>query len=144
MLAAGMIAVPTFPPNSSGKLDRLKSIKNDSSAKYILCSKSLAIDLTSLTLNREHIIYIEDLISLKTTLEVSPAPNVIRSGEIAFLQYTSGSTGSPKGVCVSHGNIINNLSLIQNVVQTSVPDDKQTLVSWLTSSVVFKEIRSSI
>ena len=36
----------------------------------------------------------------------------IRSSEIAFLQYTSGSTSNPKGVMISHGNLIHNLTSI--------------------------------
>jgi len=48
--------------------------------------------------------------------------------DIAFLQYTSGSTTDPKGVMVSHGNLIHNLSLIeQSFGQTS---QSQTVI-WL-------------
>ncbi|MFD2201718.1 fatty acyl-AMP ligase [Shivajiella indica] len=38
----------------------------------------------------------------------------IKGDDIAFLQYTSGSTTAPKGVMVSHGNLIHNLGLIEN------------------------------
>lgn len=128
-LAAGMIAVPTFPPNNSRKLDRLKSIKNDCRTKYILCSKMLAANLASLTSNGEQVIYIEDLILEET--EKKTAHYAIKPEDIAFLQYTSGSTGLPKGVCISHGNIVNNLSLIQNVIPVPNFYKKQTLVTWL-------------
>ena len=47
---------------------------------------------------------------------------------LAFLQYTSGSTGMPKGVMVSHGNLINNLQLIKEAFGTGA-DDRS--VSWL-------------
>jgi len=47
---------------------------------------------------------------------------------LAFLQYTSGSTGQPKGVMVSHGNIIHNCTLIKELFQNT-PEDIG--VSWL-------------
>ena len=37
----------------------------------------------------------------------------IASDDLAFLQYTSGSTSDPKGVMVSHGNLLNNLECIR-------------------------------
>lgn len=53
---------------------------------------------------------------------------MIKEDDIAFLQYTSGSTSSPKGVMVSHGNLIHNLGLIQQSFgQTSA---SQTVI-WL-------------
>jgi acyl-CoA synthetase (AMP-forming)/AMP-acid ligase II len=52
----------------------------------------------------------------------------IKADDIAFLQYTSGSTTAPKGVMVSHGNLIHNLRLIeQSFGQTS---ESQTVI-WL-------------
>ncbi|PUA26290.1 MAG: hypothetical protein B0W54_24180 [Cellvibrio sp. 79] len=48
--------------------------------------------------------------------------------DLAFLQYTSGSTGAPKGVMVSHANLLHN----QRVLQTGFKNDADTrYVSWL-------------
>ena len=52
----------------------------------------------------------------------------IGSGDIAFLQYTSGSTTIPKGVMVSHGNLINNLGFIEESFGLT---NKSSTVFWL-------------
>jgi acyl-CoA synthetase (AMP-forming)/AMP-acid ligase II len=54
---------------------------------------------------------------------------VPRSEELAFLQYTSGSTGEPRGVMVTHGNLMHNLGLISAAFATGSGD--RTSVFWL-------------
>ncbi len=52
----------------------------------------------------------------------------VSSSDIAFLQYTSGSTGDPKGVTLTHANLLANLRAILAVVQMN---PKERAVSWL-------------
>jgi 1-acyl-sn-glycerol-3-phosphate acyltransferase len=52
----------------------------------------------------------------------------IRSGDLALLQYTSGSTGDPKGVMLTHANLLAN---IRTMIQASGATPAETFVSWL-------------
>jgi amino acid adenylation domain-containing protein len=52
----------------------------------------------------------------------------VTAESIAFLQYTSGSTSAPKGVMISHGNILHNQQVIQAACNT---DQESTVVGWL-------------
>ncbi|MBQ0740434.1 AMP-binding protein, partial [Aquimarina celericrescens] len=54
-------------------------------------------------------------------------PNIVPE-TVAFLQYTSGSTGNPKGVIVDHSNVIDNSKLFKKCFQNT-PDSVG--ISWL-------------
>jgi 1-acyl-sn-glycerol-3-phosphate acyltransferase len=57
-----------------------------------------------------------------------PVPVVVQSHDIAFIQYTSGSTGQPKGVALTHANLLANVRAMALAVRAT-PDD--VFVSWL-------------
>jgi acyl-CoA synthetase (AMP-forming)/AMP-acid ligase II len=129
-LYAGVIAVPAYPPRRNQSLSRLQSIATDAEATIVLTTSSL---LTTLQTAAPDTLLLSDLQWVATDL-LSEAlamhwqsPPITRES-LAFLQYTSGSTGDPKGVMISHGNLLHNSALIQNCFQDT-PQSQG--VSWL-------------
>jgi acyl transferase domain-containing protein/acyl-CoA synthetase (AMP-forming)/AMP-acid ligase II/alpha-beta hydrolase superfamily lysophospholipase/acyl carrier protein len=113
-LYAGAIAVPAFPPHPRRPMTRLKAMLADSLAPVALTTTTMMASL------QKRIEQDTDLNAL-TWIESDQIPvdmanswthPAISADSLAFLQYTSGSTGAPKGVMVSHGNLIHNLKFI--------------------------------
>ncbi|MDJ0661420.1 MAG: fatty acyl-AMP ligase [Crocosphaera sp.] len=115
-LYAGVIAVPIYPPRRNQSLDRLKAIIDDCQAKEVLTTSTIRSNLENSLI---HYPELQRLSWLTTDNLSTIAKNNnlsftnIQKDNIAFLQYTSGSTGNPKGVMVTHGNLLHNLSMIK-------------------------------
>jgi acyl-CoA synthetase (AMP-forming)/AMP-acid ligase II len=129
-LYAGVIAVPAYPPRRNQSLSRLQSIATDAEATIVLTTSSL---LATIQTAAPDTLMLSDLQWIATDLLSDAlaahwqAPPIARDS-LAFLQYTSGSTGDPKGVMISHGNLLHNSALIQNCFQDT-PESQG--VSWL-------------
>jgi acyl-CoA synthetase (AMP-forming)/AMP-acid ligase II len=113
-LLAGAIAVPSSPPRRAALSSRLQLLARDAGARFVLsdCSQVLDDDWTSMAVARfdlRELIEKGDTHGWGADLH-RPA---LHAAAIAFLQYTSGSTGDPKGVMVSHTNLIANSADIQ-------------------------------
>jgi len=104
-LSAGVLAVPAYPPRPNRSLERLLSLVKDAGATVVLTTPELLTQLDQLPLQ-----------GLKVLAEKDWGEQELPElalGELAFLQYTSGSTDTPKGVMVSHRNLLHNLAGIQ-------------------------------
>lgn len=127
--AAGAIAVPAFPPRRNRKASRIRSIVVDADVRWALSTRSVVEQLTG---DERH----EDLTGVQLLGTDHPsirdrshwrAPN-LRPESLGVLQYTSGSTGSPKGVMLTHGNLVANSEIIWRAFETS----PETIgLSWL-------------
>lgn len=129
---AGVIAVPCYPPHRlqlARSLPRLTAIAANADPSVVLCTAEVAalsswvVDVPVL----QAIPWIATDTLRDDAIDYWQEPNVDPS-TVAFLQYTSGSTAAPRGVMVTHGNLLHNLSVINYVEEN---DSDSVSVSWL-------------
>ena len=133
-LYAGTIAVPADLPRRRARWNRLESIIRDASPSLLLSVHSTLDSLLAQAqiddrwLTNVKTIAVDEL-SCARTFEPHPDEEDESSpGDIAFLQYTSGSTSAPKGVMVSHRNVLATMLDIQRGWRH---DGRSVMVTWL-------------
>jgi fatty-acyl-CoA synthase len=143
ILLAGGIPVPLYPPFRADRIaeyaTRQASILRNAESRFLITSRqaeSLARLLQPRVPTLREVLNAERLVNppIKQGPDSKPWRPVtnlaysVRGEEIAFLQYTSGSTGDPKGVTLTHGNLLANIRSIVAGLEVR-PDD--VVVSWL-------------
>src|SRR5262249_46559205 len=129
----GLIAVPAYPPDParlSRTLPRFQAITRDAEPLVALTTASLLPMFEALASQNPGLKSIRWLATDHLANEMMSEwvyPDSDRNS-IAFLQYTSGSTSEPKGVMVSHGNLLHNEQMIQTAFRHT---EKSTFVGWL-------------
>jgi len=129
-LAAGVIAVPLMVPR--------RTVTRDSSAAIIVdCSPKIVLTTNELLEGRPDVIErfggcrhdwvtvsaVQDMVE-----EADTALPPARPDDLALLQYTSGSTSTPKGVMVSHANLLANLEMTRLAMSNA---QRSTFVGWV-------------
>jgi acyl-CoA synthetase (AMP-forming)/AMP-acid ligase II/acyl carrier protein len=130
---AGAMAVPTYPPMGmrSRSVSRLANIVADAHPILGLSTKT-GVDRTFVAQSRDPGIDGLRLLATDTLpLECGCPCEEVGTDAVALIQYTSGSTGSPRGVVLTHENLLANLAVIHGKVIEPVPPEERVLVSWV-------------
>lgn len=129
-LYGGVVAVPAYPPRSARGIPRLQAILADAMVRVALTTGSLlsmARALLDQTQAFDGLTWIATD-ELEVGQESDWCPPGVDSGSLAFLQYTSGSTRAPRGVMVTHGNLLHNLGVMHEWFRDT---SDNVAVSWL-------------
>ena len=143
ILLAGGIPVPLYPPFRADRIaeyaTRQANILRNAESRFLITfrqAQGLARLLQSRVPSLRGVLNAERLSA--GPIREEPAPQEwrpvrdlvhrARSEDIAFLQYTSGSTGDPKGVMLTHANLLSN---IRAIVAGLEVQENDVVVSWL-------------
>ncbi|PMS17198.1 fatty acyl-AMP ligase [Trinickia dabaoshanensis] len=130
ILLCGAIAVPIYPPAQATQLEehieRHAALLENAQAKVLVTfdrAETVGRLLKARVSTIRHVLTPERIEARELDTIVAR-----HAGDIAMLQYTSGSTGAPKGVILTHGNLLANIRAMGERIDVRADD---VLVSWL-------------
>ncbi len=129
-LYAGAVAVPLYPPRPNKSLDRFEAVARDAQPIVTLTTTTILNRIEPLLPAHPHLEAIGWLAvdSIGDEAAAQWREPSINEGSLALLQYTSGSTAAPKGVMVTHANLLYNERMIKEAFGQS---EDSIIVSWL-------------
>lgn len=130
-LYSGVIPVPAYPPRRNRNMMRIDAISNDAQAAVALTVKSVIARSSSIgdthSLRSIPWVATEDIPDELQSDWIKPK---IKPNDIGLIQYTSGSTGNPKGVMLTQQNMMANCTMIVQSFGLS-KDKNSSAVFWL-------------
>jgi acyl-CoA synthetase (AMP-forming)/AMP-acid ligase II len=124
---AGVIAVPMMLPRRNSSLGSSASIVANASPRFLMTNERVQSTrpdvIERFSAPQRHWIITEQI----EATNAARLP-ILRPDDIAFLQYTSGSTSDPKGVMVTHSNLIKNLEMMRHALGNT---RQSTYASWI-------------
>jgi acyl-CoA synthetase (AMP-forming)/AMP-acid ligase II/aryl carrier-like protein len=132
-LYAGVVAVPVYPPDPlrlQRTLPRLQAIARDAQATVVLTTQLIHDMVDALASQAPELAALRWVATdaLPAGAEEDWRPPEVNAGSLAFIQYTSGSTATPRGVLLTHANLLHNQALTQLAFRSS---PSSVGVSWL-------------
>ena len=131
ILLAGAVPVPIYPPARPSQLEdhlrRHAAILANAGARLLIASGAVALPAGLL---KRQVDCLDGVVLADELLreEREPQPVPAHADDLALLQYTSGSTGNPKGVMLTHGQLLANIRAMGEAGEVSSAD---VFVSWL-------------
>jgi acyl-CoA synthetase (AMP-forming)/AMP-acid ligase II len=122
-LRVGAVAIPAPIPDTDRNIGRIAAILSDAQPAAILTDEASALRLAKIDAPARIVVF--DELSASAAAVAMPAAD---PGRHAFVQYTSGSTRAPKGIVITHGNLIANQEMIRAAFEQ---DSGIVCVSWL-------------
>ncbi len=130
VMMAGGVPVPLYPPHRADQIEeyahRQATVLNAAEARMLLASERTESIARVLRSRVRSLLGAWRLAEVRRPGAASCAQ--VREGDLAFLQYTSGSTGMPKGVMLTHANVMANLKAMAVGLRLT-PED--VCVTWL-------------
>jgi acyl-CoA synthetase (AMP-forming)/AMP-acid ligase II/alkylation response protein AidB-like acyl-CoA dehydrogenase/acyl carrier protein len=130
-LYAGVVAVPVSAPNRKRGVEALRRVALDCGAKWVLSTRGPLEEFAQalVALPDQALDYVETGYEDADESNAEGEPlEAVQPSERALLQYTSGSTGSPRGVVITHANLAANQ---EQVARSFGFDERTRIASWL-------------
>ncbi|HEY0781920.1 MAG TPA: AMP-binding protein, partial [Thermoanaerobaculia bacterium] len=125
-----MVAVPAYPPRAGRRQPRLLSIVEDCRPRFALTTAAIAGRWRSFAAEDAAFSPVRCLVAAERGAGGAAEAELpaIGAESLAFLQYTSGSTSSPKGVRVHHSHL---LAMERVIARVFGQDERSVVVGWL-------------
>lgn len=130
-LYGNLIAVPAYPPEPTRldrTLPRLRAIIADAQATVVLTSSAILAFVEPVLAHAPELGALTWIATDPLSDAAGWSAPALTEDDLAFLQYTSGSTGDPKGVMLSHRNLLENSEVIRRAHDYH---ERSRMVAWV-------------